>query len=246
MAISDDNRFFKFLWRLNSLLIALFFTVLILLIGTSIISVGSQVRSSSNSGLNKAVKVSPKSDTQEEFELGSPDVIEGNDYLIIPLNRKQTDTYNSHSVRSDANILFLNVKDGSRRWLAPDNNQLIQSRLWLLDSLKSSGHVKSEKDENITKSFLRVIYRVIEEDSDGNGLMTTQDKVSIFTSGIDGTGYTRLLEPADKVLLTRQTTDDQFMVMYNMDGQTLYQVFSVRDAKPVFNGKIDIKDAVPD
>ncbi len=243
MAISDDNRFFKFLWRLNALLIA-FFAVLGLLVGTYVLYeiVKDKTR---NRSVQNVVNLAPDAVEEEKFVLGVPQEVEGSDYLKIPLNRVQNYgmEYYSKSADSEVNLMFFNIKDGSSRWLMPANAQLILSDQMLFDTVKSSDRPWEKND--VVREPLRIIYRVIEHDSDANGRMSAGDKISVFTSNIDGTGYSPLVESADKILMTNQTTDEQFMVMYNKDGQSLYQVFSVRDAKPVFNGKIDLKDAVP-
>lgn len=238
MAISYRNRFFKFLWRVNAVLAA-FFMVIGLLVGVFVFykTISSVIRERT---VRNVVNVSPQSVEQDKFELAFPDVIEGSDYVKIPLSRDQKYNvgYFSKAAQSEVNFLFLNVTDGSSRWLAPGNSQLIRSDLLLFDSLKSPETFKSEKVS--PRKPLRIIYRVVEGDSDANGRITFKDKISVFTSGIDGAGYSRLVDEADKILLTTQTTDEQFMVMYNKDGKTHYQVFDVRDAKPVFNGQIEI------
>lgn len=240
MAISDENRFFKFLWRVNAVLIA-FFALIGFLVGAFILYMTfSGVFRERN--VRNVVNVSSQAVEQDKFEFGYPYMIDGSNYLRIALNRDQKYYVGSFPkskvAASRVNFLFLNVIDGSSRWLASGHDQLIASDLMLFDSLETSEGSKS--DDDLPRKPSRIIYQVIEVDSDANGLMTDKDKVSVFTSGIDGSGYTRLIEAADQVLMTRQTTDEQFIVMYNKDGQTHYQVFDVRDAKPVFDGKIEL------
>lgn len=237
MAISDENRFFKFLWRLNAVLIAFFAVAGFLVASFVFYKIVSEV--TRERSVRNVVNVSPQSIEQEKFELGHPDMVEGTDYIKIPLMRLQNygDNYYSKSASSEVNFLFFNIKDRSSRWLAPTNGQLIQSDFLVYDYLKE--RAPPEKDA-VPRKPVRFIYKVLEGDTDGDGRIKLNDKISVFTSGIDGSGYTRLVEAADKLLITRQTTDEQFMVMYNKDGQTQYQVFDLRDAKPVFEGKIDI------
>ncbi len=239
MAISDENRFFKFLWRVNAVLIA-FFAVAGFLVASFVfykfVSEVTRERSVRN-----VVNLSPQSVEKEKFELGHPDMIEASDYIKIPLMRLQNygDNYFSKSASSEVNFLFFNIKDRSSRWLAPTNSQLIQMDFLVYDTLRTDTH--SDKNQ-VPRKPLRFIFKVVEADTDENGRMTVKDKTSVFTSGIDGSGYTRLVEAADEVLMIRQTTDEQFMVIYNKDGQAYYQGFDVRDAKPVFDGKIDVLD----
>lgn len=88
----DENRFFKFVWRFNGIIIMV---ALVLALGVVCYNIGKELFGSRAPQVIKNVAEDPSG--QEKWRLGYPQQIEGTNYIYIP-----------------ANLIAFSMPDGSR------------------------------------------------------------------------------------------------------------------------------------
>ena len=227
-----SDRFFRGVWRFNALAIAgvtVLFVLLGLYLAATIIHEGIRPRQVTN-----VVKVGDQDAVANEFSLGTPGVISGTSYVLVPLFRGQS--YGSGSIslkRSDrdiVNYLFVNTSTNEARWLFEGAGQLI------LDSHSMFNKMKTSPDD--ARTTVGSFHVVVDRNTNGDKRLSEQDAVSLAASAADGTGYRKLIEGIEQVYSVQQVADDKALVLYLKDKQTVSALFSLPSMVPLMQSSI--------
>jgi hypothetical protein len=219
--MTDSNRFFRFLWRANALVI---FCVALLagllgLYGLFYI-LKDNIR---NREVTDVLIVNPEQQVEEETILGYPRPVAGTAFVRIPLYREQKTNISYYSKSSNANTvneIFVDGTTGESVWLFKGTQRLILGTIDVLSKLKAEAPLVTA-----------VVYTIADEDTDANGRLTSSDHVNVGFSNPQGTKYTSLLDGVEKLFATEQIADDRLMVVYAKNGESRLVTFSL----PAFN-----------
>ena len=179
----ENNKFFTWIQRLNSLL---FLLLILLSIGlTSFIFIQNYSRDHSDS-----VKVANSKKTIEQPELlklNTLDNICGTEDHYLRLTSRSSENTGLSSGGYDyskpiRNLLFITGQQMNAHWLLDDNNSLIVETT----QLGSDYHCEKKKTHAI-------YYEIIKKDTDQNGKLDKADAITVALSLPDGTGFTELV-----------------------------------------------------
>jgi hypothetical protein len=227
----SENRFFKYIWRFNALVIA-GAAVVCMMVGVYFIAQIFKEETRERHVTN-VVNVGENAEVNEDFVFGYPDTMVGTDYVKIPLYRDQPydmQYYSKSSEWNEVNYLFLNASNNESKWLLDGTNQLFISDISLSDKLEDR-----PTETNKTVGF---VYELVEDDSDDDGRLTNRDAITISTSNTNGTQYKKLIEGIDRLYSVRQIADDKLLVLYQKNKETVSELYSVPSMKQISQQKI--------
>jgi hypothetical protein len=166
-----------------------------------------------------------KPDTSKNWVYGDIITINGSDTVMVPLNavrHRPSATYSS-SHRVSHNYLFVNPLTGENHWLMESSDNIFQKRI-------SIGSYQED-----TKAFL---YLVTDKDTDGDGVLSDDDEMSLYMSDINGkglkvltTGITEWLDYSvtsdNKIIVTFRNNEGTKMATYDTDRFELVTQFQL-------------------
>lgn len=199
----EDNRFFKVVWRFNSLIFLMGGILAIVILLFASYRIFQEVREERST--QNIVNVQQNEDVEEQWALGHLAEIPGHPYLMIPLNYDQhyTQSYYNKSASSVRNYLFINSQTNEQHWLF-DTNQYLISDLDLL-SEKSYG----TEDRKIRA----ILYKMVKNDTNGDNRLTEGDLQTIGLSLPNGEGYQEILKAID-FFIGHKVLDKQRLLMF--------------------------------
>ncbi len=123
--MEEKSSFFKFIWRLNSLII-----LAVGVIGLIVLLYGSYEifkNNTSNREVTGIVNVETNSNTNEYYKLEHNSRVLNEKYIVTPLVSVQNyeQSYYSKSASSIKNYLFTNIENSNSSWLFNSNKNLI-------------------------------------------------------------------------------------------------------------------------
>jgi len=204
----NENRFFRFVWRFNGiiLMVAGMLSIFALLIGGySFIRNTTRERDTRN-----IVNVQGDATIEEKWQLGHMSPIEGGPYVMIPLHsdQKYAQSYYSKSSSSARNYLFINSQNNKKHWLF-DTNQYLIADISLL----------SEKEFRAEKRNIRaILYRVVKRDTNRDKRLTDDDLQDIALSRPNGKGYKEILNGIDVFIGQWLIDEDMLLIVYQRKG----------------------------
>jgi hypothetical protein len=215
-----ENRFFKYVWRFNALVIAGAAVVVVILGVYAALQIFKTETGSRR--VTNVVNVGDKDAVSEEFSLGRAAPIEGTSYVKIPLYRGQSynaSYYLKNSTQNTVNYLFVNTSSGESRWLLEGAGQLI------IDSEVMFSKARSSPDER--RLGIGIVYTLVEKDTNGDNRLTDRDAVSLAVSEIDGSQYRKLIEGADRLYSVAQVADDKVLVLYQKNQESVVELYGL-------------------
>ena len=217
------SRFFRYLWRLNGILILLAALFGVIILGYFLFEI---IGFESNPN-RQAVEVT--AEPEEEAEppaLGSLSPIDGSPYLRAPLTFGDRHCYRkfggSGGAYSTRNYLFFNTETAESRWLFSDDTRLI------LGSNELRKEIKTEEPGSSKRVTVAFSYMIVGRDTDGDNQLTGDDAGTLAYSRPDGSGYTPVIEGIDKIL-GKQTIDNaaREVVVYEAENRWLTAVIAL-------------------
>ena len=203
----EENKFFKTVWRLNSLLFALagLLGILIMLFaGYQIVKDTFRDRNVRN-----IVNVAEDQDVKEKWSLGNMNAIAGTDIVTIPLNSDQSysQSYYSKSGYSVRNYLFIDTKTNEKYWLLQTNKYLLPELNIISEKSYSDPDYKAEA----------ILFEVIKHDTNKDERLTTKDKITIALSLPSGKKYEEVLNDIDFFVGHTMVDSETIMLIYQID-----------------------------
>lgn len=184
----DDNRFFKFIWRVNALAIAA-----ILLLAATILFwefLGKDIFGPRH--VIDVVNVDPADDTIVELRSISVDGrVAGASLFRVSLNSEQEYDLGFSSKGSKGSVLntgFYDVDTGGTQWLFPTQDQLITRVETIFTSHQENASLVSHKPV-----ALGHFVSFVDQDTSGDKRLSHSDEVSVLAIGPDGQGAIRIL-----------------------------------------------------
>lgn len=222
----EDSKFFKKVWRFNALLIAAvgMAGIGILLVSLAFVAYKSVFKRNVSYDTIQT-QTSDDEKINEVLEIDSLQSIEGSDYVMMPLISKQylKSAYSSKSkMSSTRNLLFANMNTGQSHWLFSDNSQLVlrNSFIDVYPINEASINVNSAK-------VVGILYKVIKSDSNKDGQINEDDKLTVALTTAEGKNYTELsdiddfidykyLPDKNQLSLLTSHKDKQYIVLINL------------------------------
>jgi len=228
----QENRFFKWVWRLNALFILLLVAFLAIFFLSEIFS--NLIRRKSDEEIIINVADDPKG--KEKWMLGRSTHINGSDFIIVPLvsENKDVETSDRSMILSGSyasgprnlakNILFINVTENESFWLFDDNEQLI------LDTQQFPYSNQSISESNKTRI---IFYEIVRKDSNNDGTLNSDDKSSLASSNPDGSAYQIIIDEFDRIITKSLAGSDKVLIVYQNDGVGYSIQFQLFPFKPL-------------
>ena len=199
----DENRFFKFVWRFNGIVLMVAGVIVIgVLSFAAFYEIFQGVTRERE--VRNIVNVTDDTDLNEKWRLGYLKEVNGTPYVMIPLNADYNykRSYYSKSSYSSRNYLFINSQTNQKRWLLNTNDYLIMNDEML--SVKSY----DEKDCEVKA----ILYHMVKEDTNGDGKLTHDDLSVVALSKPDGTALNEVLSDLD-VFVGHLVIDEKSMLL---------------------------------
>ncbi|GAB4496121.1 MAG: hypothetical protein OHK003_00120 [Anaerolineales bacterium] len=196
---------------------------------------------------------SPSTPIPSEKTLSSFNPIQGTDYLmagIVPIEVTRDSTlnpfewisssgYSSYTSYATYNYVFFNTQTEEYHRLLPENNSVI---------LQTAGFPQQVYDPNDPQKPAPVIefwmFNIIKADTNGDGYLDYQDKLTIGISDVSGNGYTELIENADAVLSQYYKDPSNFFIIYNVNDKNLIAKINPSTRELVSTTEMDIGEDV--
>lgn len=207
------QRVFRLLWRFNALVVA---AAGLAIIGGSVILVFLVYFEERRT--EPVVKADTPPSVSQELVFGDFGPVTGTSTVLIPLEQEASTpgfASSGHPSSVIRNLLFIDLSSGEQRWLIEGRNTLIPHYRLI------ERHVpRGEKAEVIA-----ILVEVVNADTDGDGHLDTDDRLTLAFAKPDGTGYTEAIMDIDRLLGSLQMGDD-LVVGFERKGR--YNIATVR------------------
>lgn len=215
----EQNKFFKWLWRLNGLII------FIAAIALSVLALTEAYNKYSYKPLKQESIVSVADDPkkEEKWKLGQSINITGNNVLILPLisenlkipiqHRKyeRSESYSSQSYSHrrfiSKNILFINTLTNKSFWLFKGFDRLL-----LHTELFHKGHRFPHQ------KVMALFFKVITKDTNGDHIINFEDRPSLSISNPDGSNYRIVINSYERIISKSLVEDDKVLIVFQNEG----------------------------
>jgi len=220
----EENKFFKWLWRINA--IGLF---LILCAGLFSF-INEQIRRSHRLDIPPEPISSLAEDPKgvEKWVLQSREEMLGTPYFMLALVSK----YNKVKAKDKSyyattnnlayyhqnvakNILFINSENSKASWMFKTNNQLIVQYESLLNNSRTPYYVQVERKESKAKL---IYYKIIDRDTNGDKIITMEDKQSFAVSKVSGKGYKVIVRNIESIINMKYNKNNEMYLVYQKEG----------------------------
>ena len=205
----DENRFFKFVWRFNGIVLMVVAVLAIGVLGFA----GYQIfrETTREREVRNIVNVTDETDLDERWRLGYLGNVDGTPYLMIPLHSDQSyaQSYYSKTSYSTRNYLFINSATNQKRWLLDTNDYLIMK-----DEMLFVG--KHDTEDRKVKAIL---YHMVKGDTNGDDRLTHDDLSVVALSKPDGTEFREILLDLDVFIGHRVLDENSTLLIYQKKGK---------------------------
>ena len=229
----EENKFFRLVWRINSLIILGGSSLIALFIAYNVIKYF--LRPSHQPEPVVVENLAEDPENKEKWVIGSPIYIEGNDYLLLPLISESDEvkikstskfsrvSYNKYYGNSSKNILFLNKKTNESFWLFENTSRLI---------LDTTLFPNNYRDKETTKA---IFYNVVSKDTNNDKKLNYQDDLSLYMSNPEGGDYQLVLDVYDKIISRTSVEDNQMVIVFQKNGKAFSRLIQLSPYKIISN-----------
>lgn len=233
----EENRYFRFVWRVNGVAIMLLLVFIMVIGGYNLIT---EMMPKDGPVVITNIADDPMGD--EKWSLGKPEKIDGTQFVYMPLvsekknisipvpasSKKALHSYGGGYFAPSRNLLFANKKTREIKWLFKNNGQLIAD----IDML--STHEQFDKDRKIDA----ILYQIIKKDTNADGQLTSEDLADIAISYPDGSHYTEIFQTVERIFGAMSLEGKDILVLYQSKGKgyastILLQNMSVLETKEI-------------
>lgn len=217
------NKFFRWIWRVNALLLLVGGFVILTVIAVALYpSVKDFLRGNPVYHASDMVNVEESAHIDSEWKLGGFRPIPNTNSMMSPVYSKQEYEIglSSKSASSTRNYFFLNSADKTTRWLVPTNKYL-----FLDDS-----EIKENAADNNSK-ILAISYKLVKSDANGDGRLTQSDKQTFAISDTDGSNFTELVGDIDEFLGNEQQNSNSLLLFYRSNSKNFLAEILISERK---------------
>lgn len=205
----EDNSFFRFVWRINGLVIMVGGLMAIVVLAFSGYKIAKDI--TRERGVRNIVNVKEEKNVQEKWQLGNLSKVQGSPYVMISLNSDQSyaQSYYSKALSSVRNYLFINSSSNEKHWLLETNQYLITNATFLL----------SEKEDcSKPKNVIAILYKIVKDDTNNDGRLTGDDLQTIGLSLPTGQGYKEVINGIDQFIGYSLVDEGSVLVVFQRNG----------------------------
>ncbi|HEX4302909.1 MAG TPA: hypothetical protein VHZ78_08950 [Rhizomicrobium sp.] len=218
--MGEEGGFFRFVWRFNAVLIAL---VGILGFGLTIFG-GLQLF-----GGERPLPVQATADDEVQYNL-EPAIqpLTGTGEVLFTLKRSRGGlrggggSYSSGRAEQDANYLVVRGDTAAGVWLFAHSGQVIWSQTDIQKTVPATGPGGD--------TVAAVVMTVADDDTDKDGVFTTQDRQSLYVYRVGG-GPAEKFFSADNISHVAQIDSARLLVIFTDKGVLGAATFSISDFK---------------
>lgn len=181
-----SRSFFGYVWRFNALAIAAVSAITFFVGSYAAFQIARDLfhrpyQTSNAARVDADPANPPRSNTELSINPFSP--IRGTDTLwaVISATQSYDYRYSSKEASSTRNFVFYDVKSGQSRKLLPADQSLILEHRELRDG-----------DHQSDKAPKALLFTIIEKDTNGDGVLNTQDGAAVALARPNGEGLTRI------------------------------------------------------
>jgi hypothetical protein len=223
------NRIFRYIWRIDGVLIFIAgMGILALIVFASFSALADKFRSANANTVR--VETDEGANLKIQLSYGKFAGIEGTNFLIAPLvSEQEYSNFGYGSMKEQKNkavrnYLFLNSLNQTTHWLLPNNEVL-----FLSDELISD---RKRKAEDVEPSPISgIFYQLINADSNNDGRLDAQDKQTIAFSDANGQNFTELITGVEEILGRERLDDDNLLLIYKTKGSTVAATLKISEKK---------------
>ncbi len=223
----EENKYFRFVWRINGISIML---LLLFIIGVGGYNFIKDIVPIQRPPVITNVAVDPQG--EEKWTLGRPESIDGTQFICIPLVSEKKNisipepgmgkvgsSYGRGYFDPTKNLLFVNKQTREMRWLFKDNRQLITE----MDMLSA------QKQDDKNRTIDAILYKVISKDTNGDKKITPEDLADIAISNPDGTRFMKVFQSVERVFGAVTVGGREVVVLYQSKGKGYASTIRLQD-----------------
>ena len=213
-----EPRFDKILWRINGLIFLGLAVMAALVLGYFGYNILKEKLSQRYVG--NIVNVNSETPKKESIRLGRFNRIRDREYFICPLYGDQSynRSYYKKSASSIRNYLFFHSGTGQSHWL-------LESNEWLITEIREISESMAKEASTQVNAF---VYQIIEGDSNGDGLLNRDDRVSVYISDYKGQELKRVLPDAEEVFGVEQVNTNSIVIFYSKGDKSFAHTIDYR------------------
>ena len=200
------KNFFRWLWRFNAIGIGIGISLSLLLMSLAIYEIFSN-----ETRERRVTDMTHTGAEQREntiYSVGSPDLIEGQGVVVIPVLAQQRYTqryFSKNSTHNTVNYAFFDTTTQNTHWLFESSEFLI------VDTQRLPERAYSDRQSRRTEHFL---YTVAKQDTNGDERLTQSDDLTLSISDAAGKRYTELFQKVQQLIGVRQATDSEIILLF--------------------------------
>lgn len=199
----------------------------------SILNIGSGESGARTAPRPEVVEVDSVTQKEERLQLGGMyRIAEDKEYFSARLfvvedpqksRMRSFKGYSSYKSQPVKNYLIFDAELLTQHWVFETNNQVILNQHNL-----SSDYQKAHYGSSKGKMVYAVLYEVVSKDSNGDGELDGDDKVSLLIAGVDGRDVKPILEDIDVIHSVDQYGKNRTMISYYNDGKSFMAILGDR------------------
>ena len=215
------HRFFRILWRINAILICLA-SVLVVFVCAFASYYIFQELSRSSSGSGGTVAKESDQAMEKKLTISDANTIEGTNVVRCSLDSVEIDRAGSFSCSTGTttthNFLYCELLSGATHWLLPNNNAVI---------LEHHDFCVPPDKEIVRWTS----YRVVDQDTNHDGVLSGSDLESFAVSQPNGTSYTVLITGIENVMESKLVAENKLIVVYRKKEGVFYSMIDLNEMK---------------
>lgn len=204
----DDNKYFKLIWRFNSIVIMA--AGLAALAGMVMAGIIILIELAGKNEYRDLVQVDTRGSEETQFELGYLNSTEHSPYVMVPLNSSEgyESSYSSGKSWVAHNYIFINAETNEQRWLFNTNEYYIADyHLLNIEGEEGGDGSKNPKAQAI-------LYEVIKKDTNGDEMLTHDDAMTLSLSLPNGKNYQEIVQDLDVFIGHSFDGKDSLVIVY--------------------------------
>jgi len=211
------NRFFRILWRINAVLICLASILAIFVCAVAAVIIVEEI---TRRGSSRAASIIEPAKT-DKLKVSDVHEIEGQNVVRCSLNAEDSDGEGSCSRGTTTvtrNYLYCDLLSGATHWLLPNNASVILSQ--------EDFCFPADK-----KTVRWTSFRVVEKDTNHDGILSGSDLESFAVSQPNGTSYAVLLTGMENILESKLIEENKMIVFYRKEGVVFFSTIDLKEMK---------------
>ena len=216
----ENNKFFRTIWRFNSLVISaagVLAIAVLLFVSYKLYKDVTRERNTQN-----IVNLEESPEVRENWRLGQLSEVVDGQVFMVPLYSDQTFSreYFSKSSNSVRNYLFIDAKSHERRWLFKHTDYLIES-----NSKLRLG------DYDSRKPVQAIIYELVKIDSNHDSRLTPKDLITVAITKPDGSEYKEIISEVNQVIDWKLLSKKSLLIIFQKDQVTYSGILDLNSKK---------------